>query len=142
MSDVDYTFGNTNGPNGDNDGAGDQREDYRLSASAVAVLELESGLPEESGQEPVPARTLPCRIRDLSAKGLCLVAPEAVTVGALLPARVALGQNPESFELTVEVVWCRPESEGLALVGVEIQDSDDTSYVDWVEAVARLMTED
>jgi hypothetical protein len=25
---------------------------------------------------------------------------------------------------------------------VEIQDSDDTSYVDWVEAVARVMTED
>jgi hypothetical protein len=65
-----------------------------------------------------------------------------VTVGALLPARVALGQNPESFELTVEVVWCRTESEGLSLVGVEIQDSDDTSYVDWVEAVARVMTED
>ncbi|MCK7550086.1 MULTISPECIES: PilZ domain-containing protein [Marinobacter] len=142
MSDVDYTFGNPNGPKRGDDGTGDQREDYRLSAIAVAVLELESGFPEESGQVRGSARTLSCRIRDLSAKGLCLVAPEAVTVGALLPARVALGQNPESFELTVEVVWCRTESEGLSLVGVEIQDSDDTSYVDWVEAVARVMTED
>lgn len=142
MSDIDYTFGNTDGPDHDAVEDGDKREDYRLSGRAAAVLELESELPEENGQPRTKAQTLTCRVRDLSAKGLCLWSPEVLTVGALLPAHVTLGQIPGEFTLTVEVVWCRPQPGSVCLVGAEIQNSDDTSYVEWVEAVAQVMTED
>ncbi|MGM0767546.1 MAG: PilZ domain-containing protein [Pseudomonadota bacterium] len=142
MTNVDYTFGNRVVQDDDEAASGDKREDYRLSGRASVTLELESGLPEESGEPSAETRRLICRIRDLSARGLCLVVPEAVTPGALLPAEVALGDGPEEFALTVEIKWCRADERGHWLVGVEIQNSDDTSYLDWVEAIARVMTED
>ncbi len=107
MADNDYTFGTRNEPPFEKD----NRADYRLTARARAVLELESGLPEEETPEA----------RD-----------------ALLPASVSLGNHNEPFTLMVEVVWCRPNESGF-LVGVRIIESDETAYVEWVEAVASAM---
>ncbi|MEX2475557.1 PilZ domain-containing protein [Marinobacter sp.] len=142
MGNVDYNFGDQPGMgNGESEGE-DNREDYRLSGSASVRLELESEMPDADGRALNESRTLVCHIRDFSAQGLCLIVPETLTPGALLSACVSLGAGQDEFALTVEVVWCRADDNNLSLAGVEIQDSDDTSYVDWVEAAARAMAED
>ena len=66
---------------------------------------------------------------------------EPLPQGALLSAWVKLDGEPEAFPLTVDVVWCRPASAGQWLVGLRILESDDTAYLEWVEAVARAMSE-
>jgi len=134
MADNDYSFGTRNDPPADQD----NRADYRLTARARAILELESGLPEDSGSE---ARELVCGIRDISAGGLCLSSSEPLSLDALLPAKVFLGNHDEPFGLMVEVVWCRPNESGF-LVGVRIIESDETAYVEWMEAVASAMAQD
>jgi hypothetical protein len=134
MADNDYSFGTRNEPPVDKD----NRADYRLTARARAILELESGLPEEGTTE---ARKLVCGIRDISASGLCLSSAEPLSLGALLPAGVFLGNHTEPFGLMVEVVWCRPNESGF-LVGARIIESDETAYVEWVEAVASAMDQD
>jgi hypothetical protein len=134
MADNDYSFGTRNEPPVDQD----NRADYRLTARARAVLELESGLPEEASTEE---RELVCGIRDISTSGLCLTSDEPLSLGALLPASVLLGNHAEPFSLMVEVVWCRP-NESSFLVGARIIESDETAYVEWVEAVASAMAED
>lgn len=142
MNNVDYSFGSAAGSDDRDSGTGNKREDYRLVGHASVTLELESGLPEASDEGADGPCTLQCRIRDLSARGLCLVVPQPLTKEALLPAKVTLHDGAEEFSLAVEVKWSRAGDRGHWLVGVEIQDSDDTSYVDWVEAIARVMTED
>lgn len=134
MADKDYSFGTRNEPPVDHD----NRADYRLTARARAILELESGLPEDAASE---ARELVCGIRDISASGLCLSSGDPLSLGALLPATVFLGNHSEPFGLIVEVVWCRP-NESAFLVGVRIIESDETAYVEWVEAVASAMAQD
>ncbi|WP_372998020.1 PilZ domain-containing protein [Marinobacter sp.] len=134
MADNDYSFGTRNELPLDQD----NRADYRLTARARAILELESGMPEDS---PAEARELVCGIRDISASGLCLSSAEALSLGALLPAKVFLGNHTEPFGLMVEVVWCRPNESGF-LVGVRIIESDETAYVEWMEAVASAMAQE
>ena len=141
MNKVDYSFGESSDHDHDRNRTGDKRGEYRLAGSASVVLELESGEPDETGQGGTGAQTQQCRIRDLSARGLCLVTSQPVAVGALLPAFVTLVKGQDTYTLMVEVIWCRSDDDRW-LIGAEIQDSDETSYVDWVEAVARVMTED
>lgn len=132
MTSTNYDFGVS-----DNrlEGA-DNRTDYRLTATARATLELESEVP---GQGPENGgRELVCRIRDISARGMCLFSREPLSLGALLPASVLLGNHPQPFSLMVEVVWCRPNQSEF-LVGTQIIESDDTAYVEWLEAVASAM---
>jgi PilZ domain-containing protein len=140
MSDIDYSFGN------DEDGApeapGDNRSEYRLTGSAQVTLELESSEPENGDNSAESAgRTLVSKTRDLSAQGFCLTTREPLVENALLTAWVRLDGEQEAFHLTVDVVWCRPTSAGQWLVGLRILESDDTSYLEWVEAVARVMSE-
>ncbi len=131
MAENDYSFGTGNEPRGDQD----NRTSYRLTARARAILELESGEPDQTSSDN---RDLVCGIRDISAGGLCLATAEPLSLDALLPARVFLGNHREPFLLMVEVVWCRPHEQAF-LVGVRIIESDDTAYVEWVEAVALAM---
>lgn len=135
MSDIDYTFGND-----DSSGSGDNRSEYRLAGSAQVRLELESTEPD-SGDDS-RARILVARTRDLSAQGFSVTSREPLMRTALLRAWIRLDDEPDRFQLTVEVVWCRPASPGEWLVGLRIQESDDTSYLEWVEAVARAMSDD
>lgn len=134
MAENDYSFGTQKEPQVDQD----NRANYRLTARARALLELESGLP---GEAPADNRVLVCGIRDISAGGLCLTTAEPLSLDALLPAKVFLGNHREPFLLMVEVVWCRPHEQAF-LVGVRIIESDETAYVEWVEAVASAMDPD
>ncbi len=136
MTDTDYSFGNRDmGPSGP-----ENRADYRLTARAVAVLELESDTPALAGGKGLPARKLECRIRDLSTSGLSLLSTEALTPGALIPAMVMLTPTAEPLSLMVEIVWCRPESPGF-LAGLRILESDGTACVEWMEAVASALAQ-
>lgn len=134
MIDADYEFGKAE----QSREITENRVDYRLTATARATLELESTLPGPAEDESSGGRQLVCRIRDISARGVSLFSKEPVSLGALLPAWVCLGDPKQEFSLMLEVVWCRPcESE--FLVGAQILQSDETAYVEWVEAVAIAM---
>lgn len=135
MSDIDYNFGNDEPAD-----SGDNRCEYRLTGSAQVTLELESAEPE--GGDDSAARRLVGKTRDLSAQGFSLKTPEPLVENALLTAWLRLDGEPEEFQLTVDVVWCRPVSPNQWLVGLRILESDETSYLDWVEAVARAMDGD
>ena len=134
MVENDYSFGTRNEPRVEQD----NRANYRLTARARAVLELESGVP---GENAAGSRDLVCSIRDISAGGFCLAAAEPLSLGALLPARVYLGNHREPFLLMIEVVWCRPYEQAF-LVGARVIESDDTACVEWVEAVARALDQE
>lgn len=134
MKDTDYTFGTQDDPS-----AGlNNRMQYRLTARAKIVLELEAGYPASDVAPGARGRELMCGIRDISASGLCLVSEEPLPVEGLFAAAVLLGAGAEPFALTVEVVWCR-RHERKYLVGVRIIESEQTAYVEWIEAVADAM---
>jgi hypothetical protein len=136
MSDIDYTFGNDD----DQSAPADNRSEYRLTGSAQVTLELESCEPESSDESA--GRSLVSKTRDLSAQGFSLMTREPLLEQALLSAWVKLDGESAAFQLTVDVVWCRPASAGQWLVGLRILESDDTAYLEWVDAVARAMSED
>lgn len=135
MSDIDYNFGDRD----ESEEYGDNRSEYRLTASAKVTVELESPAPDESGNGV--ARSLVSRTSDLSARGIRIITSEPLTTGAILPAWVSLEEVSEPFRLMVEVVWCRAADANGWLVGLQILESDDTAYLEWVEAVARVMSE-
>lgn len=135
MSDIDYSFGNDD----DQPASGDNRSEYRLTGSAQVTLELESSEPESA--EESNGRSLISKTRDVSAHGFSLTTREPLLEHALLTAWVRLDGESEAFQLTVDVVWCRPASQGQWLVGLRIQESDDTAYLEWVEAVVKAMSE-
>lgn len=136
MSDIDYSFGDYD----DAPKSGDNRSEYRLTASAKVTMELESSVPDEVGGSD--ERTIVSRTSDLSARGIRLATSEPLTTGAIFPASVSLEEVSEPFRLMVEVIWCRLADGGNWLVGLQILESDDTGYLEWVEAVARAMSED
>lgn len=136
MTDNDYSFGTQHEPHIEQD----NRADYRLTARARVVLELESGPPGTAEDALSADQELVCGIRDISAGGLCLFSADPVSLDALLPAMVFLANHDQPFRLMVEVVWCRPH-ESAFLVGVRIIESDETAYIEWVEAVAKAMSE-
>ncbi|MCL7944548.1 PilZ domain-containing protein [Marinobacter sp. ATCH36] len=135
MSDIDYSFGDYE----DSPASGDNRSEYRLTASAKVTIELESSVPDDAGNSP--ERSLISRTSDLSAGGIRLATSEPLTAGAILPAWVNLEDVSEPFRLMVEVVWCRSADAGGWLVGLRILESDGTACLEWVEAVARAMSE-
>ncbi|NMT63713.1 PilZ domain-containing protein [Marinobacter orientalis] len=135
MSDIDYSFGDRD----DSPASGDNRSEYRLTARAKVTLELESSVPDDAGESI--ERLLVSQTSDLSATGIRLVSSEPLTRQAILSALVSLEEVSEPFRLIVEVVWCRPDDAGGWLVGLQILASDDTAYLEWVEAIARAMSE-
>ncbi len=134
MKDTDYTFGTQLDPSG----GLDNRMQYRLTARAQIRLELEAGCPAADGVPGTSRRELICGIRDISASGLCLLSKELLPAGALFAASVSLGNHEAPFVLTVEVIWCSKNAQGY-LVGVKIIESDQTAYVEWIDAVASAM---
>lgn len=133
MADNDYSFGNGD----EKPEHGENRQEFRLTGNARVVLELESPSPEDPEGLKLTFNT-----RDISPTGIRLRSREPLTPQALLSARVELAGSGEVYPLTVEVVWCKPGTEGHWLVGLSIIESDDTAYIDWLEAVARAIGED
>lgn len=137
MIDDDYAFGLEDElPSGK-----DLREDYRLTARARAWILPESPEPESdpSTLDGVSGR-LECQVRDISARGISLLCEASLSIGSILVAEVSLGEHAEHFRLSVEVMWCR-EAEWGYQIGVRVLESDETDYLDWIEAVARALSE-
>jgi hypothetical protein len=133
MVDDNYEFGSSQGlPVGH-----DNREDYRLTARARAWLGIKS---PEPGLEVPDTALLECQVRDISARGLSLVSSEPLALHSLLMAEISLGHQPKRFRLMVEVMWCR-EAGPDYIVGVHVLDSDETDYLDWMEAVASALSD-
>ncbi|RMJ06227.1 PilZ domain protein [Marinobacter litoralis] len=129
--DKDYRFGQETF----DAGGADKREDYRLSARATARIHVESAEPVGLGGASFEGSVRTCEVRDLSASGMSLVTTEALRIGSLLAAEVHLSGRQESLKLMVEVVWHKAEG-ARYLNGIRVFDSDETDYLNWLEAVA------
>ena len=70
---------------------------------------------------------------------MSLVTSEALRIGSLLTAEVHLSGQQKSLKLTVEVVWQKAEG-ARYLNGVRVFDSDETDYLNWLEAVAEAFS--
>ena len=135
MNDQNYTFGT--GP--ELPRGHDDRADYRLTARAIARIQVEASEPLESETpELLSPRVLECRIRDISVGGFSLLSREAFTAHSILTARVDLANGNAPCLLTIEVMWCRPAERGY-LVGVRVLESDETDYPQWMRAVADAL---
>lgn len=121
------------------DGQAEQRAGYRLAAKAHLVLELEAA-DETAG---LSARTVSAYTRDFSAGGIRIETLEAVSVGALLRARMYFDHERVAHDLVVEVVWCKPVvgAEGRWLVGLKVMESEDSAVLEWFETVAVAMAD-
>jgi len=126
------------GPHGSNGFAGeqDQRGEYRLTARATVVLELESATPDGSQ----PALTETCYTQDLAATGLRVHLSRRLEKGALLPMEVWFDEEPGSYRLMAEVIWSRQRPDESWTVGLNVLDSEGCALVDWMDAVARAMS--
>lgn len=116
----------------------DQRTEYRLTGRARVTLELEAA-DSVSGLE---GRQLVSYTTDLSANGIRLTTSEELPLQALLPTAVVLDGSDTVFNLTGEVVWCNAQDASSWAVGLKILESDGTSFVEWIEAVAAAMVQD
>lgn len=135
MSDDDYEFGAEKVlPCGQ-----DLRQEYRLTARARAWILSEAPEPDAEITGEIPAR-LECQVRDISARGFSLLCEQALSRESILSAEISLGDPGARFRLTVEVVWCRDADWG-SLVGVRVLESDETDYLEWIEAVAAALSE-
>ena len=72
--------------------------------------------------------------------GFSLISREPFTQGAILSASVDLANGASTYGLTIEVKWCRPVEQGY-LVGVGVLESDETDYLEWMEAIADALAE-
>ncbi|MGP4843174.1 PilZ domain-containing protein [Marinobacter sp. 1Y8] len=119
----------------------DQRSEFRLSARAVAHIELESPEPDLAEARP---DILSCYTTDLSATGVRLISKLELPLGALLPVTMELARvdGSERFPLMMEVVWCRAQGSASWHVGLKILESDDTAVVEWLDLVARAMEDE
>lgn len=118
----------------------DKRAEYRLSGRASVVLELEAADPDDAEQGKPTVLT--ARTQDLSATGMRIITAEPLTLGAILPIQVRLAGNDVNYQLIAEVVWCERRTSQEYAVGLNVLDSDGSSFVDWVDAVARAMAEE
>lgn len=124
---------------GDCESGPDKRAEYRLTGRASLVLEMEAADPEAS--DPGSGRMLVAQTHDLSATGMRVISSEPLTPGALLPVQVRLAGDEKQYQLIVEVVWCEAREQNQHAVGLRVLDSDGTSFVDWMDAVARAMSQ-
>lgn len=136
MNQDNYSFGQEGQVPPEND----QRSEFRLTGRARIELELEA--PDPEADEDVSGNRIACYTSDLSVNGLCIETREPLTPGALLPMAVSLAGSGGSYALTVEVVWCEPRGHDGWVTGLKILPSDETSYIDWVDAMAKAMTQD
>ncbi len=133
MSAYDYSLGVS-----DQDTEDDQRSEFRLTGRAKVALQLEAPNPDDDD----PGKSIVCYTQDLSSSGVRVQTLEPVTAGALLPLTVTFEGEQIVYPLTGEVVWTEPRESGHWIVGIQIVESDDTAFVEWVDAVAKAMTED
>lgn len=82
-----------------------------------------------------------CEAIDFSTNGVQVKSEIAVPQSAILP--VVIDVNNQSFSLVCEVMWCRQKSpESPYLIGLHLLDSDDSSVVEWKEAMITWLSSD
>ena len=131
MTDDDFDFTGATAPQ---DGT-DKRGNLRLFARAKVTIEMEAADP----QVDLPARIIECQTRDLSANGVQVTLSEPLPEGSILPLEVMLEDDYARFQIMGEVIWCRREQERVWAVGFHVMESDETSVIEWNEAIARAM---
>lgn len=112
----------------------EQRQEFRLTGRIWVEVEVEAA---DGAHE---RRVLRCGSSDLSANGLRLQAPETLPEGAILPLVIHLGE--EALQLMGQVKWCIPEQPGQTggcIAGFELFESDQTSILQWKDAIAALL---
>ena len=82
-----------------------------------------------------------CDAIDFSTNGVQVKSEKAVPESAILP--VVIDVNDQSFSLVCEVMWCRQKGpESPFLIGLHMLDSDDSSAVEWKEAMINWLSLD
>lgn len=113
----------------------DLRTEYRLCGRASVVLELEAA----DGDSGAQARVAEYLTKDVSPHGIRLETSEPLQVGALLPTTVRLDASSGPYDLVTEVIWCKPQSNARWTVGLRVVESDGTSMIEWLDALASAL---
>lgn len=115
--------------------ANDQRQEFRLTVRIRVAIEVEAADGDSDGRE------LTCNSGDISANGLRVNSAEPLPEGAILPLTIELG--PEWYQLIGEVRWCFPATEQGSgyIAGFALYESDQTSILEWKEAIVQLLVD-
>ncbi|WP_166268302.1 PilZ domain-containing protein [Marinobacter caseinilyticus] len=135
MNDDDYSFGQDADTLMSPD---EQRSEFRLAGRATVVLQLEAQSPESERE----GKTLTCYTHDISTSGVRVQTREAISLGALLSMLIKFDDAGEGYSLIGEVVWTKAGEAGDWVVGLKILESDETSFIDWLDAIGKAMSED
>ena len=85
----------------------------------------------DADNDPVHT-TLYCTTIDISATGLQALAKKELQSGDAVEVTIQVEGYGNSFHLRGETKWCRPlRGEGFYLLGVEIEDTNDTDFASW-----------
>lgn len=116
----------------------ERREEIRLSTLCRVYLHV----PDERDLEADHSDEIEeCETIDFSSNGVQVRLSRALVQGAILPVLVYV--NEERFSLISEVMWCRKDQAGAGyLVGLHLLDSDDSSSIEWKEAMIRWLEAD
>tara|TARA_R110001592_G_scaffold138511_8_gene357835 strand:- start:8640 stop:9023 length:384 start_codon:yes stop_codon:yes gene_type:complete len=105
----------------------EKREEARLNIAASIFIETVSSEPD-SNQE---AQVEECECVDLSANGLQVLVPNALSQGAIHTIIIEIDNNDSMvYRLTAEVKWVKPYKSEF-LTGLMLYDSDGTEIIDW-----------
>lgn len=116
--------------------ANDQRQEFRLTGRIRVDVEIEAA----EGQ--TPARLVHCSSSDISANGLRVNCADPLPEGAILPLFIQL--EGKRFQLMGEVKWCFPadaQPQPGYVAGFALYESDQTSILEWKEALVHLLAE-
>lgn len=117
----------------------ERREEIRLSTICRIFLHVPV---EEDDEIPQEYQEIDeCETIDFSSNGVQVRLSKPLVQGAILPVFVDV--NGESFSLICEVMWCREDKDSAGyLVGLHLLDSDDSSAIEWKEAMIRWLEAD
>jgi hypothetical protein len=124
-------------------GAGEQRQEWRLTSEDTVFVELADEL---SGGEET-SRIVICDVLDMSANGLRVLMDEAPPKGSILRICVQLSDTETMIFLSAETMWIKGDTgteAGLDLegtggayqIGFSLFESEDTDIAAWKRLVA------
>ncbi|MDX5297536.1 MAG: PilZ domain-containing protein [Gammaproteobacteria bacterium] len=113
------------------------RSEYRLTGRVIVEIEVRGADPQ-SGEV---AEYMRGTSHDVSGNGLSVSAPQPLPEGALVPLHMTTDTGGQTFTLMSEVKRSRPPDEdGHYRIGFQFIESDDTSIIEWKEAMARWLS--
>ena len=123
-------------------GQGSERRGHpRLDAAADVEIVIDSA----PGAKDLDGKSVMCRTRDISLRGVRLLTDTALPVGAYLKLRIKLPRQAERYRQAGKVVWCRPGTDpdaGAAFhAGIEFSVSGSPDFDAWRKGLFRLFEE-